>query len=197
MKRQTKKCKYCPRYIALSSIKRHEEACGRPKYPKKDRYDLNASLSPEEKSTRAIKAQAAKQETWKRKREYRLTHCDFDELTLIEKRVRILREQNYKCALCSIAQIWNDNPLNFELDHIDGNRLDESRDNLRLVCPNCHSQTPTYKRRNYNGVPRSDSELIAAIKSSTSLYKALDSLGMNKSGSNYDRLRRIKRNYDL
>lgn len=39
-------------------------------------------------------------------------------------------------------------PLRLVLDHIDGNSTDNCRDNLRLVCPNCDSQLPTYKARN-------------------------------------------------
>ena len=34
-----------------------------------------------------------------------------------------------------------------ELDHINGNHFDESEDNLRYLCPNCHSQTPTFRNR--------------------------------------------------
>lgn len=39
-------------------------------------------------------------------------------------------------------------PLTLILDHIDGNPENNRRDNLRLICPNCDSQLPTYKSRN-------------------------------------------------
>ena len=52
----------------------------------------------------------------------------------------------YKCSHCSI-QDWNDKPLTLELDHIDGDNSNHQLDNLRLLCPNCHSQTPTYRNR--------------------------------------------------
>jgi len=51
------------------------------------------------------------------------------------------------CAICDI-RIWNDKPLNLELDHIDGDRVNHSLSNLRLLCPNCHSQTDTYRSKN-------------------------------------------------
>lgn len=70
----------------------------------------------------------------------------FDELTGAGKRRRILEEQNNTCAHCGIEQIWNNKFLIFELEHIDGNNKNNKRINLELICPNCHSQTPTWKR---------------------------------------------------
>ena len=53
----------------------------------------------------------------------------------------------YKCAICEI-DTWKGKILNLELDHIDGNRLNHRLENLRLICPNCHSQTSTYRAKN-------------------------------------------------
>lgn len=60
----------------------------------------------------------------------------------------ILQEQEYKCSICGIKNNWNNQELHFVLDHIDGNAANSTRENLRLVCPNCDSQLPTFKSRN-------------------------------------------------
>lgn len=62
----------------------------------------------------------------------------------------ILKDQNYKCAICGIENKWNNKTLNFILDHIDGDASNSSRENVRLICPNCDSQLDTFKSRNRN-----------------------------------------------
>ena len=52
-----------------------------------------------------------------------------------------------KCEMCGITE-WQGKLLSMQLDHIDGNSHNHILDNLRLVCPNCHSQTDTYCGRN-------------------------------------------------
>jgi hypothetical protein len=52
-----------------------------------------------------------------------------------------------ECNICGINQ-WNNKPVNLELDHVDGNRTNHLLQNLRLLCPNCHSQTDTYRSKN-------------------------------------------------
>ena len=60
----------------------------------------------------------------------------------------IAKDQDNKCSICGLPNIWNEKELHFILDHIDGDASNSSRENLRLICPNCDSQLDTYKSKN-------------------------------------------------
>ena len=63
-------------------------------------------------------------------------------------KVRLIREgiKHNRCEVCGLDS-WLDRLINCELDHIDGDRTNHKLDNLRILCPNCHSQTETYRAK--------------------------------------------------
>jgi len=62
---------------------------------------------------------------------------------------RLLQEgiKTHQCECCGITE-WNGQPAPLELDHINGINYDNRLENLRLLCPNCHAQTETYRGKN-------------------------------------------------
>ena len=64
-------------------------------------------------------------------------------------RTHLIKESEYKCVLCNWGKKHDKSDLPpLEVDHIDGNWKNCVPDNLRVICPNCHSLTDSYKSRN-------------------------------------------------
>lgn len=60
------------------------------------------------------------------------------------RKLILLRERGHHCEVCLLSE-WRGQPIPLDLDHIDGNPDNNDASNLRLLCPNCHAQTETYK----------------------------------------------------
>ena len=72
---------------------------------------------------------------------------------------------------------------------IDGDNKNNKKENLKLLCPNCHSLTPTWRGRNKNSgkIKVTDEQLIEALSKSTTIRQALSSVGLTPRGGNYTR----------
>jgi len=72
-----------------------------------------------------------------------------DTKKMSSRRIRnfLLRTRERKCSCCQQTH-WLDHEIPLEVDHANGNSSDNSPENLRLICPNCHALTPTYKGKN-------------------------------------------------
>ena len=65
----------------------------------------------------------------------------------LKKRLYDVGLKSNKCEECGVSE-WNGKPIQCELDHINGDSRDHRLDNLRILCPNCHSQTDTFRAKN-------------------------------------------------
>ena len=70
--------------------------------------------------------------------------------------------RGYKCEICSNHE-WQNKPLTLEVDHIDGDPDNNFPNNVRLLCPNCHSQTPTFRVANQGNL-KSDRRSLSRRK---------------------------------
>lgn len=109
----------------------------------------------------------------------------------------IREQQNNSCLFCGISE-WRGQFITLELDHIDGNSSNNVRENLRLLCPNCHSQTDTWRGRNINsGVVRvPDEELLDAILQTKNIRSALIKVQLAPKGGNYRRAKKLLSAYE-
>jgi hypothetical protein len=112
--------------------------------------------------------------------------------SFVRKRIIDQELRPYKCEECDISE-WQGKQIILDLDHKNGNNRDNRLENLRFLCPNCHSQTHTYKGKNINtGVKKvSDDELLAAFDEKGNIRKALIQVGLSAKGGNYIRVQRL------
>ena len=66
------------------------------------------------------------------------------------KQLMIKYDKKYECSnkTCSVTDTWNGSKITLDVDHINGDNMDNRLENLRFLCPNCHRQTPTWGRKN-------------------------------------------------
>ena len=71
----------------------------------------------------------------------------FDNLTKPHSiKKRLLKERGSSCERCGLNE-WQAVEIPLELEHVDGNNRNNSKENLLLLCPNCHALTPTWRNR--------------------------------------------------
>jgi len=87
----------------------------------------------------------------------------FYSTSVIKRRILDKKLIEYKCAECGINS-WKDKELSLHIDHINGINTDHRIENLRFLCPNCHSQTETYCGKNMRDIRKSKINLCTDCK---------------------------------
>lgn len=108
--------------------------------------------------------------------EFYLTKNNNVDRAYIKKRIINENLLDYKCQICNLDPVWYGNPLSLHLDHINGENNDNRLENLRFLCPNCHSQTETYsgklkRKRCVDCLVKISSQSTRCVKCSSEINK--------------------------
>ena len=108
------------------------------------------------------------------------------------KKILITSGKKYKCDDCGINE-WKGKKLSLQLEHIDGDSFNGSIENLKFLCPNCHSITDTYCGKNKNTGKKkvSDEMLLTSLKENSNIRQALIAVGLSPRGGNYARATKL------
>jgi len=104
----------------------------------------------------------------------------------------LIEERGHKCECCKL-ETWLNDSIPLELEHRDGDNKNNVKDNLLLLCPNCHAKTTFYRGRNINTgkVKVSDEKLLTLIRNTPNIRQALIEAGLTPKGGNYERAKRL------
>lgn len=103
--------------------------------------------------------------------------------------------RGHKCENCGLTE-WLGQKINLEVHHINGDRTDNRLENLQLLCPNCHSYTPTFTKKGDKRI-KSEEEFVQALKDAPSIRQALLHLDLSAKGANYDRAWELIDKYNI
>lgn len=128
----------------------------------------------------------------------KILEADYETLSFGRLKKRIVLEQSGKCNHCGIDK-WNGKDITLELEHKDGNHSNNNRENLEAICPNCHSQTDTWRGKNKqnNKHKISDGEIVKSYLKTNNIRQTLLEVGLAAKGGNYKRVHGIIKKYNL
>lgn len=93
----------------------------------------------------------------------------------------LIREHGHRCWVCNNSE-WMGKPITLELDHIDGHSENSAKENLRILCPNCHAQTPTYKSKNRGNGSKARAKMYESMRLRASMPTIANKLGDSDPG---------------
>ncbi len=116
-------------------------------------------------------------------------YSDFGVTSWAGVKERLFSEREYKCECCGISE-WQNKPIKLQIHHIDGDRTNNKRSNLQILCPNCHSQTDNWcSQNNVNKI--SDEKFLKALLETPNIHSACKELGISPNQNNYIRAKRL------
>lgn len=131
----------------------------------------------------------------KRLSKYEDSLTDFGTHSWSSIKEKIFEEREYRCECCGITN-WNNKPLLLQVHHIDGNHNNNTRKNLVILCPNCHSQTDNWTyRKNQSNI--TDEMFLEALQNTSNICQACRVLGITPNQNNYKRAKKLIENSKL
>lgn len=108
--------------------------------------------------------------------------------------------RGHQCECCKNTE-WQDKPIPLEVHHLDGDNLNNTIENLQLLCPNCHAQTENFRNRNTEQKKKreeiSEEDFKKALEESPNIRQALIKLDLAPKGGNYTRANEIIAKYSI
>lgn len=106
--------------------------------------------------------------------------------SVLKKRLLDEKYLKYVCIKCKNNGEWMGEKITLELDHIDGNSENNKLDNLRILCPNCHSQTPTFRGRKNRKIKKvNDEKFKKIVEECKNISEICNKLNIVSKGGNY------------
>ena len=106
----------------------------------------------------------------------------------------LIQERGHSCERCGLSE-WLGDIIPLELEHSDGDNKNNQKENLLLLCPNCHAKTEFYRGRNIPNQGRlkvTDDRIIEEIKKGLNNRRVLINVGLTPKGANYDRVNSLR-----
>lgn len=100
-----------------------------------------------------------------------------------------------KCEQCGLTE-WLGQSINLEIHHKNGDRSDNTLENLILLCPNCHSYTNSFCYKTKK-IKVTEEDFVQSLKANKTIHKALIQLGLTPSAGNYTRARELIHRYNI
>lgn len=162
-------CKFCSRECGKRGLKYHESRCKE-----------NPGKLPPPRKTEAF-YEAMKKRRGKVTNQH--TNVDwslisFEKLGGGKRRERLFEEANHSCTQCGFNKTRDNGRSILEIDHIDGDHTNNTRENLRVLCPNCHALTPNF--RNWGRNPEKSSKRFRKGNKGFNETKELENLEKEK-----------------